>query len=213
MPNPPRAKPRSKITGDRLCSQFYQLNQIDYIIFNKYRYKLDWESHNYYVRNARERIRVIQNDIDHFYNQDHLHNQNEFSDVQTTHDEATRMECDLANARMDYLDLLEKCDIIDEDGKICGEYFTSNKEYKIYYQRFIHNGKLYYRDDNNKLWSYLNSWRGCLKDDGETIGCSCPNCSCQNTVYEDDEDEDDEDEDEEDEEDEDDEDEDDDSIE
>jgi len=178
MPNPPRDKPRSKITSDSLCSQFYQLNQIDYIIFNEYCYKLDWENYNSKVAYRRERMRVIQNNVTSLRNELEWR----WSGPDIGPNELPTLESSLAQARIDYLNALEKCNIVDEDEKICGEYFTSSKEYKIFYRRFIHNGKLYYRDDDNDLWSYLNSCRGRLKDDGETIeGCGCTNCSCENT--------------------------------
>jgi hypothetical protein len=171
MPNPPR----TKITTASLCSQFYQLGQIDYIIFDGCQYKLDWEKYNSEVRNAQERMRLSQRNIELF---EYFHNQRGLNEVHTIPHEPTTLERSLtdalADARSNYLDVLEKCDIIDEDDKICGVYFTSNKEYKMVYRRFVYDGILYYRDNKNNLLSYLNSYRGHLKDDGETIeGCIC----------------------------------------
>jgi len=175
MPNPPR----TKITTASLCSQFYQLGQIDYIIFDGCQYKLDWEKYNSEVRNAQERMRIIQGNFIHW------RNENNNLDESIWHGWNA-----LADARSDYLDVLEKCDIIDEDDKICGVYFTSNKEYKMVYRRFVYDGILYYRDNKNNLVSYLNSYRGHLKDDGETID----GCICEYDVTEVDDDDDDEDE-------------------
>lgn len=162
MPNPPRAK----ITLADLNSQFYQLSEVDFVIFNGYRYKLDLERYESNVRDAHRRVREIQNNSpgwnDFLLTQGvELNAHDQY--MQRQHQQALQV------ARENYLNALDKCDIIDEDGKICGEYFKTAKEYKIFCWRFIVDGDLYYRDEYDDLWSYGHSYVGHLKDDGITI--------------------------------------------
>jgi len=128
-----------RISIEDLNSQFYQLSEVDFVISNGYCYKLDWDQYDSIISHARQ---LVSDAVD---------------------------EENLRIAREFHLSTLEHCDIIDEDGKICGEYFTSKKEYKIFYWRFLTNGKVYYRDEYDNIWSYGNSYIGHLKDDGDTL--------------------------------------------
>ena len=208
MPNPPR----SKITIDDVNSQFYQLKQINFVISDGYRYRLDWEKYDLHVRRSYEHMLEVRRNLHDQSNlpetqmvdlscneQQYLeaafpgmgvminmvgntryvefleidserqYQERQYRERQYRERQHQYTEQDLRNAEEFYMEALEKCDIIDENGKNCGDYFTATKNYDIVYRRFVSNGNVYYRDEYNDLWTCGHSYVGHLKDDGITI--------------------------------------------
>lgn len=162
MPNPPR----TKITIEDVNVQFYQLSEINYIISDGYRYRLDWEKYHSCVRRAYEYMKEVEGNLPSW--SAFLATQGVELDSHEQYLERQHQQ-DLQNAREIYLDALEKCDIVDEDGKICGDYYRATKHYEMIYRRFVSDENVYYRDEYNDVWTCGHSYVGHLKDDGITI--------------------------------------------
>ena len=142
MPNP-----KSKITSEDINVQFYRLSMIDTVSSNGYIYRLDFEEHESNIQYARQQ-----------YNEDKL-----------AFEEGNITSQEYQTSHEMYMDCIDKYTIIDEDRKICGEYSAKEKSYKIYYWRFMTEGRVYYCDENRAVWTYTNSYIGELSYDMEII--------------------------------------------
>jgi hypothetical protein len=142
MPNP-----KSKFSINEIKNQLDRLEPIKTISSNGYVYRIDFETHDNNVEYALEQ-----------YNSAKL----DFEEGNITSEQYKLYH-------EEYIDSLEIYDIIDEDGKMCGEYSSKTKNYEIYYWRFVSEGKVYYYDHNRELWTYVNSYVGQLTCDMEII--------------------------------------------
>lgn len=142
MPNP-----KTKFTSEEIGSQFYQLNMITTVSSNGYVYRLDFDEHNSSVEYARD-----------CHNTARL----EFQEGNITSEEY--------NEHNDmYMETLNRYVIVDEDGKICGEYSSKTKNYQLFYWRFMIEGRVYYHDEYMQVWTYSNSYVGHLSNDMREI--------------------------------------------
>lgn len=132
--------PKSKITIEEINSQFYQLNRICEVSSEGYSYDLDIERHENDVNHARNCISLARSDFE--------------SGILTSeeYEEENKL----------YLYTISRYYLIDEDRKICGEYFSDSRIHKLFYWRIIVNGSIYYRDENNNVFTYSNRFVGRL---------------------------------------------------
>ena len=140
-------EPRAKFSPEEISAQFYQLSMIEEISSAGYTYRLDLDEHRCSVNHARN-----------LYNSC----QTEFEEGEITSEEHQE-HYDM------YLEALSKYVIVDEDGKICGEYYSNTKNYQMFCWRFVLEGMVYYYDDQQEVFTYTNSYVGRLTDDGRRI--------------------------------------------
>lgn len=138
---------KSKFTSEEIGSQFYQLNMINSVSSNGYIYRLDVDDHESSVNYARGCYNSARTDF-----QEGIITSEEYNE-----------HYDM------YMETLHRYAIVDEDGKICGEYSSKTKSYKMFYWRFIMEDRVYYYDENMEVWSYANSYIGHLSRDMQEI--------------------------------------------
>jgi len=138
MPNP-----KIKPTLEEVNRQFYQLANLDSVSHEGYIYRLDHEEHRANVEYETNLINTVRNSF----------RNGEISE------ETLEMHNDC------YLHLLNKYDLIDEDGKICGVYMSNTRTYEIFYKRIIINGMVYYCDTNMGVNAFCGAYLGQLHVD------------------------------------------------
>jgi hypothetical protein len=138
MPNP-----KSKFAPDEIKNQLDRLEPIKTVSSNGYVYRIDFEAHHINLEYAVEQYNSAKIDL-------------EAGNI-------TQEQYKLYHE--EYIDCLETYDIIDENGKMCGEYSSKTKNYEIYYWRFISEGKVYYYDNEREVWNYENCHVGRLTID------------------------------------------------
>lgn len=133
-------EPKVKFSIQEINSQFYGLSTIDSVTSEGYIYRLDINTHRLDVQNAREYLDTAKHDFENGI--------------------ITSEEYELANN--EYLHEVYKYNLIDEDDRICGEYFTNTKTYEIFNKRIIIHGTVCYCDKNMYVTTYSGSLLGTL---------------------------------------------------
>lgn len=144
MPTP---TPKVKFTIQEITARLHQLTMIETIISNGYVYRIDFDEHSSTVDYART-----------CYDSAKL----QFEEGIITSEEY-KEEYDM------YMETLDKYLIVDEDNKICGEYFSKTKHFIMFCWRFITEGKVYYHDDQREVFTYTGRHLGQLTDNMQIV--------------------------------------------
>ena len=144
MPNP---TPKVKFTIQEITARLHQLTMIETIISNGYVYRIDFDEHSSTVNYAHTC---------------HDSAKLQFEEGIITSEEYQE-ECDM------YMETLDKYLIVDEDKKICGEYFSKTKHFIMFCWRFIIEDKVYYRDEQREVFTYTGRYLGQLTDNMQII--------------------------------------------
>ena len=135
MPNP-----KVKFSIQEINTQYYELCPINSVTSEGYIYRLDINTHRVDAQNAREYLDTARHD---------------FENGIITSEEYGRVNDE-------YLNEIYKYNLIDEDDRICGEYFTNTKTYEIFNKRIIVNGTVCYCDKDMYVTTYSGSLLGTL---------------------------------------------------
>lgn len=135
MPNP-----KQRFTIQELNHELYCLINLSSVSSEGYSYRLDYDRHEADCLNAR-RIRETM--------------RSNFEDGVITSEEYEE-----ENDR--YLYTIYRYYLVDEDDKICGEYFSNTRQYNLHYRRFNWNQTVYYRDDTDNVFTYGGRYVGKL---------------------------------------------------
>jgi len=114
-----------KVSSDVLEYKYYQLKQPDFIIYNGYKYSIDFQHH-----------------IDNFYYYETIQRQSydKLNNGIITDEEYSNICKKIANELIHH-------NLIDEDGHVCGKYNVETKIYYIYNERIKYQNKIYYIGD------------------------------------------------------------------
>jgi hypothetical protein len=129
-----------KLTIEEIGEQFYQLRRFDTVSSEGYHYRIDFDKYDADLNHARHCFNLAKMDFECG-----LLTDEEF-------EEENKM----------YLFTISKYHLVDEDGKICGEYFSDTRSYKLFYWRIMVNGSVYYRDENMAVFTYSACYVGQL---------------------------------------------------
>lgn len=129
-----------KLTIEEIGEQFYQLRRFDTVSSEGYHYRIDFDKYDADLNHARHCFNLAKMDFECG-----LLTDEEF-------EEENKM----------YLFTISKYHLVDEDGKICGEYFSDTRSYKLFYWRIMVNGSVYYRDENMDVFTYSACYVGQL---------------------------------------------------
>ena len=144
MPTP---TPKVKFTIQEITARLHQLSMIETIISNGYVYRIDFDEHSSTVDYART-----------CYDSAKL----QFEEGIITSEEYQE-EYNM------YMETLDKYLIVDEDKKICGEYFSKTKHFIMFCWRFIIEDKVYYHDEQREVFTYTGRYLGQLTDNMQIV--------------------------------------------
>jgi hypothetical protein len=121
MPNP-----KSLFSIDEINNKFYNLQRIAEVNRNQYIYRVDDEHSIFHIRTA---LQILENARNNF------------------HDNIITFE-EFEERYQIYLNATKRHTLIDEDGSICGYYFSDTREYDIFCKRIIINNEVCYHNNN-----------------------------------------------------------------
>lgn len=120
-----------KLSIEEIGEQFYQLRRFDTVSSEGYHYHIDFDKHDADLNRARHYLRLAKMDFD-----SGLLTAEEFEEENKI-----------------FTLTISKYHLVDEDGKVCGEYFSDTRSYKLFYWRIMVNGSVYYRDENMDVFT------------------------------------------------------------
>lgn len=137
MPNPPT---RVKFSIEDINSTYYSLTRQSTISLSGYQYRIDFARHSDDVRNA---------SVD-------------FERARANFEEGNITSEEFEEETNRFIYEQSKYYLIDEDDRICGEYFSDTKHSNIFYKRVMVRGRVCYIDENMGVYSYGGSYLGYL---------------------------------------------------
>ncbi len=135
-------EPKLPFSIDEINNKFYNLQRITQVNCNQYIYRVDEEHSRFHIRTA---LQLLENARNNF------------------HDEIINLE-ELEERYQIYLNATKRYTLIDEDGSICGYYFSDTREYDIFCKRIIINDEVCYYDNDDKVFTRFGTCMGNLTD-------------------------------------------------
>lgn len=133
---------RTMISVDDINSRYYSLNPQRTISYMGYQYRIDFDTHDADVAYARRQLELARRNFSYGY----------------------LTESQLEDFAERFTFEVSRYHLIDEDEKICGEYFNDTRQVNIHLARIMVNNRVYYlNQENNWLFTYANSCVGQLR--------------------------------------------------